>query len=112
MKFFFVITQKMVDKYGMPEQIEAGTYAWKLGYSTSWLHNIHLTAGDILNVIKQYGKKDEVYAICRAQLKNETELLRAICHSISGGELGGALNVIVDEITWVSNNKIKMELAQ
>lgn len=98
--FYFGITQKMLDRFSMPERIEGETYSWKLNENSCIAGLLGVSAGVLLDELEEL-KQKKPYAICRAQLKNRADMLNCISSALLGCEIND-LDVIVDEITWMT----------
>ena len=98
MDFYFAITNSMIEKYGMPENID-GTYNWKL--SNDFLYYVLAdSSGKLLDLINRYQKEywaKVPFTICKGSIDNgdAIEVLRACMV----GDSMRSLNVIVSEMT-------------
>lgn len=100
MKFYFIVSEDMVKKHGMPE-CHDGTLSWKLNEKFHG-YQLFLTPGEALNFIKQSDNSSfnpGSYAICEAHLDDAIVLLGLEC--ALNGNSPPNVQVKVTELTWV-----------
>ena len=111
MIFYFAITDKMIEKYGMSERPQQrNTFNWKLSYCNESFLGATLcdTPGKVLDTLKHHNllQNEEAVIIVRATASDADVLdgLRAILV----GDTVKSVNVVIDEIIYVKNRHNKI----
>lgn len=104
MKFYFAVDSDMIEKYGMPETAQSGTFSWKLmPHSATYMYHIITNSpGKCLDLIRVNQKNNgavKPFAICEGQLVNTNDFIDIIGVMLAGDIMN--VDVLVSEMTWI-----------
>jgi hypothetical protein len=106
MIFYFAITDKMIEKYGMSERPQQrNTFNWKLSYCNESFLGATLcdTPGKVLDALKHQNllHTENTVIIVRA-IATDADMLDGL-RAVLVGDTIKSVNVVIDEVTYVKN---------
>lgn len=100
LEIYFAITNDMMEKYGMPENID-NTLSWTIQGNT-WVDcALSTSPGKLIDLLEQMKSKYDY--ICKAVIDNEVAV--DLCRSALVGDTYSSLKVKVVELTYVKREK-------
>jgi len=94
---YFVVSEEMSAKNGMPEKEKAGTFGYVLKNGTFFNFYVAESAGKLFDVVREHTK--DPFAICRA-IVSDIDIAAAVTCAVTGDTY--SFDVIVDEVTWIN----------